>query len=85
MSITDGHDREVDVRDLRNRGGQVLDRVVRGETLTVTKDGTHVAELRPVSRRSLPAAELIARARRAPKVDADLLRHDIDSVLNQSL
>jgi len=78
-----GH--EVGVRDLRNHGGQVLDRVVRGEILTVTKDGTPVAELRPVPRRSLPAAELIARARRAPKVDPDLLRRDIDSVLDQSL
>ena len=85
MSITARHDHEVSVRDLRNRGGQVLDRVVRGETLTVTKDGTPVAELRPVPRRSLPAAELIARARSAPKVDAELLRRDIDSVLDQSL
>lgn len=85
MSVTAHHDHEVSVRDLRNRGGQVLDRVVRGETLTVTKDGTPVAELRPVPRRSLPAAELIARARRAPKVDAELLRRDIDSVLDQSL
>lgn len=73
------------MRDLRNHGGHVLDRVVRGETLTVTKDGTPVAELRPVPRRGLPAAELIARARRAPKVDADLLRRDIDSILDQSL
>lgn len=85
MSIAVPENHEVSVRDLRNRGGQVLDRVVRGETLTVTRDGTPVAQLRPVPRCSLPAAELIARARRAPKVDADLLRHDIDSVLDQSL
>lgn len=85
MSIAVPENHEVSVRDLRNRGGQVLDRVVRGETLTVTRDGTPVAQLRPVPRRSLPSAELIARARRAPKVDADLLRHDIDSVLDQSL
>lgn len=85
MSITAPSDHEVSVRDLRNHGGQVLDRVVRGETLIVTKDGTPVAELRPVPRRSLPAAELIARARRAPKVDAESLRRDIDAVLDQSL
>ncbi|WP_172836158.1 type II toxin-antitoxin system Phd/YefM family antitoxin [Microlunatus soli] len=85
MSTAARRDHEVSVRDLRNHGGQVLDRVVRGETLTVTKDGTPVAELRPVSRRSLAPTELIARARRAPKVDPDLLRHDIDSVLDQSL
>ncbi|GAA4168343.1 type II toxin-antitoxin system prevent-host-death family antitoxin [Gryllotalpicola koreensis] len=85
MSVREAHDHEVSVRDLRNHGGHVLDRVVRGETLTVTKDGTPVAELSPVPRRSLPAAELIARAKRAPKVDAELLRRDIDSVLDQSL
>lgn len=73
------------MRDLRNHGGHVLDRVVRGETLTVTKDGTPVAELRPILRRCLPAGELIARARRAPAVDAERLRRDIDAALDQSL
>lgn len=76
---------EVSVRDLRNRGGHVLERVVRGETLTVTRDGAPIAELRPILRQSLPAAELIARARRAPAVDAERLRRDIDAVVDQSL
>ena len=76
---------EVSVRELRNHGGQVLDRVSRGETLIVTKDGAAIAELRPVSRRSLSSAELIARAKRLPRVDPDLLRRDIDAVLDQSL
>lgn len=76
---------EVSVRDLRNNGGNVLDRVARGESLTVTRDGTPVAELRPLHRRSVPARELIARARRAPKVDPDRLRSDIDAVIDQSL
>lgn len=85
MSITTPREHEVSVRDLRNHGGRVLDRVVRGETLTVTKDGAAVAELRPLPRRSLPASELIARARRAPPVDPELLRNDIDSILDQGL
>lgn len=76
---------EVTVRELRNQGGRVLDRVERGESLTVTKDGTPVAELRPLPRRSLPTAELIARAKRTPKVNPDRLRRDIDEVLDQSL
>lgn len=63
----------------------MLDRVSRGETLVVTKDGAAIAELRPVSRRSLSSAELIARAKRLPRVDPDLLRRDIDAVLDQSL
>ena len=42
----------------------VLARVQGGETLTITSDGTPVAELRPLPRRSLSAAELVARRRR---------------------
>lgn len=62
----------------------MLERVALGETLTVTKDGNPVAELRPLPRHGLPAAELIARARLAPRVDADRLRRDVDTVLDQS-
>ena len=42
----------VTVRDLRNRGGEVLDRVERGESVIVTRDGRPVAKLRPLPRRS---------------------------------
>lgn len=76
---------DVSVRDLRNHGGHVLDRVARGESFHVTKDGSPVAELRPIRRPGLPPAELIARAKQLPKVDPDRLRHDIDAVLDQSL
>jgi len=38
---------EVSIRELRNRGGEVIERVVQGERLTVTRDGHGVAELRP--------------------------------------
>ncbi|MGO9654844.1 type II toxin-antitoxin system Phd/YefM family antitoxin, partial [Mycobacterium sp.] len=51
----------VTVRDLRNRGGEVLDRVERGERVIVTRDGRAVAELRPLPRRSARAVELIER------------------------
>lgn len=73
------------VRELRNQGGRVLDRVERGETLTVTRDGSPVAELRPLGRRSLSTPQLVARARRLPRVDPERLRRDIDGILDQSL
>ena len=38
---------QVTVRELRNRGGVVIDRVARGERVTITRDGKPVAELRP--------------------------------------
>lgn len=78
-------EKRVSVRDIRNHGGDVLARVQRGETITITSDGTPVAELRPLPRRSLSAAELVARRRRLPRVDASLLRGDIDALLDQSL
>jgi prevent-host-death family protein len=76
---------EVAVRDLRNRGGEILDRVAQGESLTVTRDGRPIAELRPLARRPLPAALLLERWRRVPPVDPVRLRGDIDSVLDSSL
>ena len=75
----------VSVRELRNHGGQVLDRVGRGEVIRITRDGDAIADLKPLGRRSLPTAELIARARRLPKVDPERLRHDIDTIMDQSL
>jgi prevent-host-death family protein len=75
----------VSVRDLRNHGGEVLDRVERGETLIITRDGKEVAELRPLPRRALPAAELIARRAHLSRVDPELLRQDIDDFLDPTV
>jgi len=76
---------EVTVRELRNDGGRVLDRVERGESLTVTRDGHPVAELRPLARRPLRASALLSRWRRLAHVDAARLRADIDAALDSSL
>ncbi len=76
---------EVTVRELRNDGGRVLDRVVRGESLTVTRDGHAIAELRPLSRRPLRAAVLLNRWQRLAPVDAARLRADIDAALDGAL
>jgi prevent-host-death family protein len=75
----------VSVRELRNHGGEVLDRVARGETLVVTRDGSEVAELRPRTRRSPAPVDLIARRRHLPTVDPDGLRKDLDAVLDAGL
>lgn len=77
--------REVTIRDLRNRGGRVLERVTRGEALTVTRDGHPVAELRPLPRRPLPAETLLSRWRGLPPIDVARLEADIDAVLDASL
>jgi prevent-host-death family protein len=76
---------EVTIRELRNRGGDVVDRVERGERLTVTRDGRPVAELSPVGRPALDATTLLRRWARLPQVDPQRLRADIDESLDQSL
>lgn len=76
---------EVSIRDLRNHGGDVIDRVARGELITVTRSGKPVAELRPLRREPLERDLLIERWRRLPKLDPKRLRADIDSTLGSTL
>lgn len=75
----------VSVRDLRNRGGQVLDAVAGGRSITVTRDGEPVAILTPLPRRRVSTDELIARRRNLPVMDSGALRTDIDAAVDQSL
>jgi prevent-host-death family protein len=75
----------VSVRELRNHGGEVLDRVARGAAVVVTRDGAEVAELRPRARRSPSAADLISRRRNLPQVDPRALLRDLDAVLDADL
>lgn len=76
---------EATVRQLRNEGGQVLDRVVAGERVTITRDGRPVARLEPIGRAPLTAAALLVRFRRLPRMDPERLRADVDAVVDQSL
>lgn len=75
---------EVTIRDLRNDGGRVLDRVIGGETLVVTRDGRGIAELRPLTARPLSGSALLERWRRLPSVDPAKLRKDIDAVMDDT-
>jgi len=75
----------VSVRELRNNGGRVLQRVVNGESLTVTMDGRPVAELRPLPGGAIPAALLLRRWRRLPVVDPVALKRDLDRTLDSAL
>ncbi len=76
---------DASIRELRNHGGDVVDRAKAGEVVTITRDGEPVAELRPLPRRPLPAATLVERFRRLPPLDVDRFRADIDAVVDQSL
>jgi prevent-host-death family protein len=76
---------EVTIRELRNHGGDVVDRVAAGERLIVTRSGRPVAELRPLRSTRVTGPVLLRRWRRLPVVDHAALRADLDKVLDPSL
>ncbi len=76
---------EVSIRDLRNHGGDVVDRAAKGERLRITRSGKPVAELRPLEREPMSLELILARRRHLPAVDPDQLRHDLDQIVDQTL
>ena len=75
----------VSVRDLRNHGGDVLNAVLAGKSMLVTRQGKPVAELRPVPADGTPRAVVAQRWRGLPVVDLDALRQDLDAVIDPAL
>lgn len=75
---------KVTIRELRNHGGEVVDRAAAGEQITITRSGRPVAELRPL-RSPLPVEALLEQWRRLPEVDPVALREDIDELLDWTL
>jgi antitoxin (DNA-binding transcriptional repressor) of toxin-antitoxin stability system len=78
------HMPDVTIRELRNKGGEVVDRAARGERITITRSGHPVAELRAL-RVPLTAEAVLERARRLPPVDSVALREDIDELFHDDL
>ena len=72
----------VSIRDLRNHGGEVIDRVERGESVTVTRDGRAVARLIPLPRERVSSAVLSRRWQALPPMDPEELRSDVDAVID---
>jgi prevent-host-death family protein len=74
-------------RELRNQSGQILAAVEAGESFIVTRNGTPVAELRPIThrrRRFVPREEILSGAP-VPRIDAAAFRRDLDAVIDQRL
>jgi prevent-host-death family protein len=76
---------DVSIRDLRNRGGDIVERAAGGEEITITRSGKPVARLRPTDRAPLSLAALLARRRHLAAVDPRRLREDVDATLDPSL
>ena len=76
---------QVSIRELRNHGGDVIDRVLQGEQALITRDGKPVAELRPLPSPRLSGAALLERWRPLPAIDPIRFRADIDRLIDNSL
>lgn len=76
---------EVSIRELRNHGGEIVDRAAAGEAITITRAGRAVASLAPVPSVPLTAETLLQRWRLLPSLDPVAFRDDLDSVLDSSL
>lgn len=78
--------RTVTQRELRNESAAVLREVEAGRVVVVTRNGTPVAELRPIqSHRFVPRAAIAAAAESAPRIDARKFRADLDAVVHQRI
>jgi len=76
---------DISIRDLRNHGGDMVDRAARGEKMTVTRDGRPVAHLVPLQREPLALDVLRARWSKLPAMDPEVLRRDVDALVDPSL
>ena len=73
-------------RELRNDSAAVLREVEAGQTFIVSRNGTPVAELRPLQpRRFVSRATIAEAAARAPRIDAARFRADLDAVIDQRI
>ena len=79
-------DKTISQRELRNFSAAVLREVRAGHTITVTRNGDPVAELRPIHPRRFASRAVIAEAAtRAPRIDAVRFRDDVDALIDQSV
>jgi prevent-host-death family protein len=76
--------RKLTQRELRNRSGEIMRALDRGDDFVITRNGTPVGELRPLRRRRFVAADAaLAAFAGAPGVDAERFREDVDAGLDQ--
>lgn len=73
---------DASIRDLRNHGGDIVERATRGERVTITRNGKPVAELRALRAEPMPLDVILAHWRRLPPVDPARLRVEVDAVLD---
>jgi prevent-host-death family protein len=78
--------REITQRELRNDSGSILRAVEGGTTFVVTRNGTPIAELHPLRRRTfVPTTQVMAMFARDTAIDAERFFGDLDADVDQGL
>lgn len=75
----------IPIRELRNNGGSVAERVLSGEEITVTRAGKPIMELKPLPQHHLSRDALLTRWQHLPQLDPARLRAELDTVLDSSV
>lgn len=76
--------REITQRELRNESGAIMRGVERGESFTITRNGTPIGRLIPIRRRTfVPRAEVMAAFATSPVLDGARFRSDLDAAIGQ--
>src|SRR5215217_2409708 len=77
--------RELTQRELRNRSGEIMRALDRGESFIVTRRGVPVGELRPITRRRqfVNTEALLKSFAKLPPIDSKQFFADIDAFVDQ--
>ena len=75
---------EITQRELLNEFAAIMRGVERGESFTITRNGTPIGRLIPLRRRTfVPREEAIAAFATAPMLDPDQFHRDLDAIAGQ--
>lgn len=80
--------RTISQRELRNDNARIMADVAAGETFLITRNGTPIAELRPLTiprRTFVPRIELAALGSQGPHIDAARFRRDMQREVDEGL
>jgi prevent-host-death family protein len=75
---------DVSIRELRNHGGEIVDRAANGERITITRGGKPVARLSPLYS-ELTADAVLEQFRSLEPVDYEAFRADVDQFIDWEL
>jgi prevent-host-death family protein len=82
--MADSMRHEITQRELRNDSGVIMRGVERGESYTITRNGTPIGRLIPLRRRTfVPREQVMATFATAAVVDPDRLHADLDAAIEQ--